>query len=123
MISACRKKRVESLTTHVKAHAATIVRDQQNHIALAGALQTDRNLAPRPVRKCVHDRIENQIGQHLSEWTRVAVHYQARLTRNTECKIVLAHTRPQTRQDLLDEFTGIEGALIQIMAINRHLLK
>ena len=96
-ISACRKKRVESLTTHIEAHAATVVRDQQYHIALAGALQTDRNLAPLPVRKCMHDGIENQIGQHLPERTGVAVRDEARLALDAKRKIVLVDLEQRFR--------------------------
>src|SRR6202048_4682467 len=73
-LAARREERIERLAPDIETHAATVVGKKHFDIALAGRLHPDVDGTSLAVGKRLRDRIENEIGQHLSVGPRMAVH-------------------------------------------------
>ena len=71
----------------------------------------------------MHDRIEEEVGQHLPVRSGIAAHRQIGLAFDIERQIVLSQGRAQAQEKLLGEFADVESATIRKVAIHRHLLE
>src|SRR5262245_2545576 len=71
----------------------------------------------------MHGRVQEQVGQHLPEGSRVAVHCQIGLALDVERHVALAQARSQAHENLPSQIAGIEQALIRIASIRRDLLE
>src|SRR6202166_5460205 len=102
LVAAGREERIERLAPDIEAHAAAIVGKYHFDVVPSRRLHLDVDDAFFAVGKCVRDRVEEKVGQHLSVRAGIAVHQEIRLALDLERKLLLlAATGPQTLGDLL----------------------
>src|SRR5882757_2211562 len=99
-IAACREERIEGLAPDVKAHAAAVVGKKDINGVVTGSLDLDVDRTSAAIGKGVCDRIEEEIGQQLSVWSRVAVDPQIGLARDVQGQVLLSQARPQAHDNL-----------------------
>src|SRR5215831_17372767 len=117
------EERVKGLSPDLRSHAAAIIGKQK--LDVTGPRRAQRNIdaALSGAGECMHDRIDGEIGQHLTERSRVAVHHEARLALQIDGDIALAKLTRMMRKHLFDEFGGIVAAPFGLALIDRHLLE
>jgi hypothetical protein len=111
-VTAGREERIEGLAFDVEAHTATVVRKKNFNILVSGRPDLDVDEAFFAVGKSVCDRVEEEVGQHLSVWTGITVHRQIGLAIDGEGEILLSQSRPQAGDDLFGQLTEIEDPLV-----------
>ena len=107
-----RKERIEGFVPDVGAHATTIVREANFDILITRGSHLDADGAFPPIRKAMRHRIENEIAQHLSIRTGIAVHRQIRRAVEEEGQASISETRPQTLDRLRGGIAQIEDTSI-----------
>ena len=105
------EERIERLASIIGAHAAAVVGEENFNIILASRSYFDLDAAFLAVGKRMGDRIEEQVGQHLSVRSGIAVHGQIGLAFDLECKFFLAEAWPQAQDNLFGQIAQIEHAL------------
>src|SRR5450432_3076584 len=120
-MAARREERIESLTADIRAHATTIVGNDDLDMVRAGLPDRDIDATSHAVRKRVRDSVQEKVRQHLPIEPGITGHGHAGLAIDIEHQIVLAQSRPQTREDLFGQIAEIEDTAVQITITDRHL--
>jgi hypothetical protein len=123
LIPAGREERIEGFAPNIEAHTAAVVRKNNFNIIMSGGLDLDIHTAASAVRERMHDRVEEEVGQHLPVRAGITVHRQIGLAIDGEGKISLSQARTQTHDDLLGQITEIEDTLIGVALVGRYLLE
>jgi hypothetical protein len=74
LVATRREERIERLTPHAVTHAATVVGKNNFDIVLPGRPHLDVDDTLLAVGKRVRDRVEEEVGQHLSVRSWITVH-------------------------------------------------
>src|SRR6266436_4612287 len=123
LIAPCREERIERFTPDVETHAATIVGKKNFDIVISGRSNLDVDGTSFAVRKPMRDRVEEEVGQHLSIGPWIAVHRQAGLAFDVEGEVLLPQARPQAHGDLFSQIAEVEDALTRVTAVGRYLFE
>jgi hypothetical protein len=123
LIAAGREERIEGFTPDIETHAAAVVGKNNFDIVLSGGQHLYTDGTSLALGKRMRDRVEKEVGQHLSVWSRIAVHRQIALALDNEGQIFSSHARPQAHGDLFSQITDIEDALIRVVSVRRDLLE
>src|SRR5205809_764132 len=83
----------------------------------ASRLHLDIYRASPATRKRVRDRIEEQIGEHLTIWSRKAVHDQIGCAVDREREALFSQTRLQAHDNLFGQIGEVENPLIGIIPV------
>jgi hypothetical protein len=71
----------------------------------------------------MHDRIEEEVGEHLPVGSRTAVHGQIGLAVDVERQVALSPAWTQAHEHLLGQVTWIKHAPLQVASIRGDLLE
>src|SRR5262249_3391434 len=123
LIPARCEERIKGAAANVEAHAAAIVGENYLDIVLARRRRPDVDQARSSSRKRVRERIEKQVGQHLTIGAGIRVHDEVGLTLDVERQIVLPQAGPETHHHLLGQVAEIEAALVGIISVGGNLLE
>ena len=108
LIPAGCEKWIEGFASDIKAHAASVVYEENFNVIMSGRPNLDIHAAALTVGERMRDRIEEEIGQHLPIRARITVHRQIGLTFDGEGEILLSKTRVQAHDDLFGQITEIK---------------
>src|SRR6266702_4108929 len=107
----------------INTHATAVVRKENFNVVLPGRPYLNIDGTSLAIRKRVRDRVEEEVGQHLSVRPRIAVHGQIGPALDVEDEIFLSQARPQAQDDLFSQVAEIEDALVRVVSISRYLLE
>ena len=94
LVAAGGKERIKRLPPDVRAHAAAVVAKDDLDIIVAACPRLDGNISLPAVRKCMRDRVEEKVGQHLPVGAGIAADRKALLALDVQRHAVLRQSRP-----------------------------
>ena len=62
LIAPCREERIERFTPDIETHATAIVGENNLDVIMPGCLRLDVDCASFATRKCVRDRVQEEVG-------------------------------------------------------------
>ena len=117
------EERLEGAALDLLAHADAVVGELDLHVVAAGTADRQPHGARAPVREGVHQRIQDQVGQHLAVGAGIAVHHDLLGDIDGERDRRALQRRQQARDDLLGRLAQLEDAAFGVAAVDRDLLE